>query len=227
MPDLQIESGFDGPVIGIDEAGRGPWAGPVTVAAAWLDPQAVTDLPPGLDDSKKMTAASRAAFYAILTGPPHQHAVLSVPVEDIDRIGILRATLTGMARVAEILADRLLASGIGTPVQILVDGNQMPPLALPAQTLVKGDSRSLSIAAASVIAKHERDRIMTALAADYAGYGWETNMGYGTAAHREALNRIGVTPHHRRSFAPVRALLSDGKGAAGQADTADTASTKG
>lgn len=229
MPDLAVESGFDGPVIGIDEAGRGPWAGPVTVAAAWLDPAAVAALPPGLDDSKKMTTANRAAFHAILTKPPHHHAVLSVPVAQIDRDGILRATLSGMARVAEMLADRLISAGIGLPAQVLVDGNQMPPLALPAQTLVKGDSRSLSIAAASVIAKHERDRIMTDLSAAHPGYGWQTNMGYGTAAHREALNRLGVTAHHRRSFAPVRALLTDPSLTDGDegADTPDTAYTKG
>lgn len=227
MPDLEIESGFEGPVIGIDEAGRGPWAGPVTAAAAWLDPQAVADLPPGLDDSKKMTAANRAAFFRILAGLPHYHAVLSVPVAQIDRDGILRATLACMARVAEMLADRLVSAGIGMPVQVLVDGNQMPPLSLPAQTLVKGDARSLSIAAASVIAKQERDRLMSVLAADHPGYGWETNMGYGTAAHREALNRLGVTPHHRRSFAPVRALLDDSAAAADTGDTPDTAYTKG
>ena len=221
MPDLAIESGFDGPVIGIDEAGRGPWAGPVSVAAVWLDPAMAADLPPGLDDSKKMSAANRAAFHAILTKPPHRHAVLSIPVEEIDRTGILRATLAGMARVAEMLAAGLVSAGIGVPAQVLVDGNQMPPLSLPAQTLVKGDSRSLTIAAASVIAKHERDQIMSALAADHPGYGWERNMGYGTAAHREGLDRLGVTPHHRRSFAPVRARL------AGTDDTLDTANTKG
>ena len=207
MPDLSIESGFDGPVIGVDEAGRGPWAGPVTVAAAWLDPDAAADLPPGLDDSKKMTAANRAAFHAILTQPPHHHVVLSVPVATIDRDGILKATLGAMAKTAELLARRLAEAGMGEAAQILVDGNQMPPLSRPAQTLVKGDSRSLSIAAASVIAKHERDRIMLALAGKNPGYGWERNMGYGTAAHREAMHRLGVTPHHRRSFAPVRALL--------------------
>ena len=218
MPDLSIESGFDGPVIGVDEAGRGPWAGPVTVAAAWLDPDAAADLPPGLDDSKKMTAANRAAFHAILTQPPHHHVVLSVPVATIDRDGILKATLGAMAKTAELLARRLAEAGMGEAAQILVDGNQMPPLSRPAQTLVKGDSRSLSIAAASVIAKHERDRIMLALAGKNSGYGWERNMGYGTAAHREAMHRLGVTPHHRRSFAPVRALLET---------ASDTPSTKG
>lgn len=224
MPDLAIESGFDGPVIGIDEAGRGPWAGPVSVAAVWLDPAKAADLPPGLDDSKKMSAANRAAFHAILTKPPHRHAVLSIPVEEIDRTGILRATLAGMARVAEMLAAGLVSAGIGVPAQVLVDGNQMPPLSLPAQTLVKGDSRSLTIAAASVIAKHERDQIMSALATDYPGYGWERNMGYGTAAHREGLDRLGVTPHHRRSFAPVRARLARTDDTS---DTPDTANTKG
>ncbi len=218
MPDLSIESGFDGPVIGVDEAGRGPWAGPVTVAAAWLDPDAAADLPPGLDDSKKMTAANRAAFHAILTQPPHHHVVLSVPVATIDRDGILKATLGAMAKTAELLARRLAEAGMGEAAQILVDGNQMPPLSRPAQTLVKGDSRSLSIAAASVIAKHERDQIMLALAGKNPGYGWERNMGYGTAAHREAMHRLGVTPHHRRSFAPVRALLET---------ASDTPSTKG
>ena len=218
MPDLSIESGFDGPVIGVDEAGRGPWAGPVTVAAAWLDPDAAADLPPGLDDSKKMTAANRAAFHAILTQPPHHHVVLSVPVATIDRDGILKATLGAMAKTAELLARRLAEAGMGEAAQILVDGNQMPPLSRPAQTLVKGDSRSLSIAAASVIAKHERDGIMLALAGKNPGYCWERNMGYGTAAHREAMHRLGVTPHHRRSFAPVRALLET---------ASDTPSTKG
>jgi ribonuclease HII len=208
MPDLAIESGFVGPVIGIDEAGRGPWAGPVTVAACWLDASALSSLVPGLDDSKKLTAAQREAFHAILTAPPHLHAVLSVPVETIDRDGILNATLAGMAEVAQVLAGLLSDAGVGEVAQVLIDGNQMPPLTLPAQTVVRGDSRSLSIAAASVIAKHERDRIMKALAATFPGYGWETNMGYGTKAHQQGLASLGVTPHHRRSFAPVRRAIS-------------------
>ena len=208
MPDLSIESVFAGPVVGVDEAGRGPWAGPVTIAACWLDVAALSALGPGLDDSKKLTAAQRAAFHAILTAPPHRHAVISVPVEVIDRDGILKATLAGMAEVAQRLADTLHRDGFGAVAQVLIDGNQMPPLALPAQTVVKGDSRSLSIAAASVIAKHERDRIMLDLAAECPGYGWETNMGYGTKAHQQGLAAHGVTPHHRRSFAPVRHVMS-------------------
>jgi ribonuclease HII len=209
MPDLSIESGFAGPVIGIDEAGRGPWAGPVTIAACWLDVTALRALVPGLDDSKKLNAARRAAFHATLTAPPHRYAVISVPVETIDRDGILNATLAGMVAVAQALAIRLQEDGVGELAQVLIDGNQMPDLALPAQTVVKGDSRCLSIAAASVIAKHERDRIMLGLAADCPGYGWETNMGYGTKAHQQGLASLGVTPHHRRSFAPVRRALAE------------------
>ena len=208
MPDLSIESGFAGPVIGIDEAGRGPWAGPVTIAACWLDVSALSPLVPGLDDSKKLTAAQRETFHAVLTAPPHLHAVLSVPVETIDRDGILNATLAGMTKVASALAVLLSDAGVGEVAQVLIDGNRMPALALPAQTLVKGDSRSLSIAAASVIAKHERDWLMKSLAASYPGYGWETNMGYGTRAHQHGLASQGVTPHHRRSFAPVRRAIS-------------------
>ena len=208
MPDLSIESVFAGPVVGVDEAGRGPWAGPVTIAACWLDVAALSALVPGLDDSKKLTAAQRETFHSLLTKPPHRHAVISVPVEVIDRDGILKATLAGMAEVAQRLADTLHRDGFGVVAQVLIDGNQMPPLALPAQTVVKGDSRSLSIAAASVIAKHERDRIMLDLAAECPGYGWETNMGYGTKAHQQGLAAHGVTPHHRRSFAPVRRVMS-------------------
>ena len=209
MPDLSFESGFDGPVIGIDEAGRGPWAGPVTIAACWLDVTTLSKLVPGLDDSKKLNSAQRAAFHATLTAAPHRHAVISVPVATIDRDGILNATLAGMVAVAEALATRLQEDGLGEVAQVLIDGNQMPDLALSARTVVKGDSRCLSIAAASVIAKHERDRIMLGLAADYPGYGWETNMGYGTKTHQQGLASLGVTPHHRRSFAPIRRALAD------------------
>ena len=137
MPDLSIESRFAGPVIGVDEAGRGPWAGPVTIAACWLDPGAIAHLPPGLDDSKKLSARRRAAFHAVLTDRPHRHAVVTVPVAVIDRDGILKATLDGMARAAAILAADLQAAGFGGVGQVLIDGNRMPPTNLPAQTVVK------------------------------------------------------------------------------------------
>ena len=143
----------------------------------------------------------------MLTGPPHRHAVVTVPVAVIDSDGILKATLDGMVRAAATLAADLEAAGLGDIGQVLIDGNQMPPTDLPAQTVVRGDSRSLSIAAASVIAKQERDAVMIRLAADHPGYGWETNMGYGTRTHQEGLATHGVTMHHRRSFAPVRRAL--------------------
>ena len=130
----------------------------------------------------------------MLTGAPHRHAVVTVPVALIDRDGILQATLDGMARAAETLAEDLLAAGYGDVAQLLIDGNQMPPTGLPAQTVVKGDSRSLSIAAASVIAKQERDAVMLRLAEDHPGYGWETNMGYGTRTHQQGLATHGC--HH-------------------------------
>lgn len=209
MPDLSIESGFAGPVIGIDEAGRGPWAGPVTIAACWLDTNVPSNLLSELDDSKKLSASERARLHATLTAPPHHHAVISVPVDIIDRDGILKATLGGMAEVARTLAAKLATDGIGKVAQVLIDGNQMPPLTLPARTVVRGDSLSLSIAAASIIAKHERDQIMMALAEDCPGYGWETNMGYGTKTHQQGLATLGITPHHRRSFAPVRRAMTD------------------
>lgn len=207
MPDLSIEAGFDGPVIGVDEAGRGPWAGPVTIVAMWLNPAFVADLPGGLDDSKKLTARCRAEFHDILICPPHDHELVVVPVAVIDELGILKATLQGMATAAHHLAARIAAAGLGAVRQVLIDGNVMPSLNLPAQTVVKGDSRSLSIAGASVIAKHARDQIMLDLARQHPGYGWDSNMGYGTAAHRDGLAELGVTPHHRRSFAPIRRCL--------------------
>ena len=207
MPDLSIEAGFDDPVIGVDEAGRGPWAGPVTIAAMWLNPAALSALPAGLDDSKKLTARRRAAFHDILICPPHDHELVVVPVDVIDDLGILKATLQGMATAAHHLAARMAAAGHGQVRQVLIDGNVMPPLDLPARTVVKGDSRSLSIAGASVIAKHARDQIMMTLADQFPGYGWDSNMGYGTAAHRSGLAEFGVTPHHRRSFAPIRRCL--------------------
>lgn len=210
MPDLSIEAGFDGPVIGVDEAGRGPWAGPVTIAALWLNPTAHSNLPAGLDDSKKLSAARRSTFHDILVQPPHDHELVIVPVEVIDDIGILQATLRGMTTAASTLAARIEASGQRTVQQVLIDGNIMPPLELPGQTVVKGDSKSLSIAGASVIAKHVRDQIMLDLASQFPGYGWDSNMGYGTKAHQEGLARLGVSPHHRRSFAPIRRCLEAG-----------------
>ncbi len=199
-PDLSLERDAGGLVAGIDEAGRGPWAGPVVAAAVILDRDRLGhDLAHGLDDSKKLSPARRAALFEALAGRARIGiGAASAPL--IDEINVLAATLRAMARA-------LAALGV-VPDLALVDGNRLPELPCPARAVVGGDGKSLSIAAASIVAKVTRDRIMTALAARYPGFGWERNAGYGTAEHRCALEALGVTPHHRRSYAPVRKMLS-------------------
>lgn len=188
-----------GPVCGIDEAGRGPWAGPVVAAAVVLDPDRI---PAGLDDSKRLSAARRAALFEALAGCARIGVGLA-GVAEIDRINILQASFLAMRRAVAALD--------APPAVALVDGHLVPPdLGCPAQAIVRGDALALSIAAASVVAKVTRDRMMVALAQQYPGYGWETNMGYGVAAHAAGLARLGVTPHHRRSFKPVHKILWEG-----------------
>ena len=211
MPDLDHERKFNAPVIGIDEAGRGPWAGPVTVTAIWLCPSAYDALPAGIDDSKKIKSPRRAALAAALMAPPHLYHTVSIEVAQIDQMGILKATFAGMVMAASELADKMVKAGWGAPVHALVDGNLLPPdMPLPATALIKGDSRSLSIAAASLIAKTSRDQIMQDLALAYPDYGWASNMGYGTKAHQAGLDQFGLTPHHRHSFKPIRRYLDVG-----------------
>jgi ribonuclease HII len=187
-------------IAGVDEVGRGPLAGPVTAAAVILDP---AQIPQGLNDSKKLTAARRAALSAEL------HAVAEVSiahasVAEIDQINILRASHLAMTRA--------IAGLRRAPDHLLIDGNQVPRgLVCTADAIVKGDARSLSIAAASIVAKVARDHLMVILAQQHPGYGWETNAGYGTVAHLNALLNLGVTPHHRRSFAPVHNILYQDK----------------
>ncbi len=195
MPDFALEEASGGPVAGIDEAGRGPWAGPVVAAAVILDPLA---LPAGLDDSKTLTAARRGDLYRRLLGCA-EIGVGAASVREIEQLNILQATLAAMARALAALPRR--------PATALVDGNRAPDLPCRVETVVRGDSRSLSIAAASIVAKVTRDGIMARLASRYPGFGWERNAGYGTAEHRRALARLGATPHHRRCFAPIRAIL--------------------
>lgn len=205
MPDFSLEQTHDGLVCGVDEAGRGPLAGPLVAAAAMLDrdrlPAALRD---ALDDSKALKPARReAVFTALQDSPAVRLGVAVVSVEDIDHLNILGATLDGMARAVDDL-------GGPPPTLALVDGNQPPTLApgCAVRCVVKGDARCLSIAAASIVAKVTRDRLMVALDAAHPGYGWGRNMGYGTREHLTALRAQGVTPHHRRSFAPVRAVLT-------------------
>ncbi len=221
MPDFALEAalrarlggGGQALVIGLDEAGRGPWAGPVMAAAAWLDPERCpAELLRGLDDSKRLSPARRAALFEMLGDSAARGAAAlglgAAGVAEIDDANILQASLRAMARAAADLTAGLAARGGRTPAAALVDGNRLPDLPCPAQAVVGGDGLSLSIAAASILAKVTRDRTMAALARDHPGYGWERNRGYGTAEHRAALARLGVTPQHRRSFRPVREALN-------------------
>ena len=183
-------------IAGVDEVGRGPLAGPVTAAAVILDPD---HIPPGLNDSKKLSAKRRIIIEADIWRMA-EVSVAHATVNEIDALNILRASHLAMRRAIDGLARR--------PDHLLVDGNMIPRgLTLSAKTLVKGDARSLSIAAASIVAKVARDRIMCELAADFPGYGWDSNAGYPTKSHKQALVRLGVTPHHRVSFKPVHNIL--------------------
>lgn len=184
-------------VAGIDEAGRGPLAGPVCAAAVRLR---TCRVPSGLNDSKVLRRSERNRLFDELARCA-SIAVGWASVEEIDRLNILAATMLAMRRAAHGLAHIV--------DYFLVDGNQLPSgLPAPAEAITAGDRRSLSVAAASIVAKVSRDRVMTRLAVQFPHYGWERNSGYGTPQHRKALQEIGVSPHHRRSFAPVRALAS-------------------
>ena len=198
MPDLTLERQIGGIVAGIDEVGRGPLAGPVMAAAVILD---VKRLPPRLldklNDSKALSAKLRRELQALLTDCA-QIGLGRAEVHEIDSVNILQATFLAMSRAY---------AALGIPADhALVDGNRAPKLPCPITTVVKGDSKSLSIAAASVVAKVARDKEMADLAEQFPFYGWEKNAGYGTAEHMQALQRLGATPHHRRSFAPVRSI---------------------
>ncbi len=192
MADYTLEDGCGCEVAsGVDEAGRGPWAGPVVAAAVILDRSWDAA---GVTDSKRLTAAARDRLRVLIDA----HAEVSTgqaSVLEIDRFNILNATLLAMRRAVAALPR--------VPGCVLVDGNRAPDLRCRTEAIVRGDARSLSIAAASIVAKVERDAMMGRLAQAFPGYGWERNAGYGTAEHAAALDRLGVTPHHRRSFAPV------------------------
>ncbi len=199
MPDFTREKALGGIVAGVDEAGRGPLAGPVVAAAVILPARLPRLLRSDLDDSKKLSAKMRETLYAAVTDCAIW-AIGVAEVEEIDRINILRATFAAMGRAV---------AGLGVTVDCaLVDGNQKPPLSCRCECLVGGDGLSLSIAAASVVAKVSRDRMMTRYALEYPGYGWASNMGYATREHQAALKRLGPTPLHRRSFQPVGDLFA-------------------
>lgn len=198
IPTYDIESGFDGPLAGVDEAGRGPWAGPVVAAAVILDQAAA---PGGLRDSKTLTENRRRALAAALWRSA-RIGVGVASVDEIDSLNILRASLLAMSRAVANLPV--------APATALIDGHISPKLPCKSFAIIRGDAKSMSIAAASIIAKTTRDRMMLELSRDYPDYGWQSNKGYAAPAHREALNRFGVTPHHRRSFSPIHKMLYDG-----------------
>ena len=180
-------------IVGVDEAGRGPLAGPMVAAAVILCDGGID----GLDDSKKLSAKRRGEL-EIQIKARCRWGVGEASVTEIDAINILQATLLAMTRAVEALGC--------DPHEVLVDGNRLPRWRYRARAVIGGDALHPCISAASIIAKEHRDRIMVAAARDFPGFGWERNMGYGTAEHLAALRRLGATPHHRSSFAPVAQL---------------------
>jgi ribonuclease HII len=200
MPHLRLEDEAGGIVCGIDEAGRGPLAGPVVAAAVVIDRAKLKrKLARAINDSKVLTREVRTDLYGQIRACARV-GIGAASSAEIDRINILQATLLAMGRA--LAALRL------SPDLALVDGNVAPKLPCPVKTVIGGDGISLSIAAASIVAKVTRDAAMTRLAQRYPGFGWETNVGYSTEAHFRGMDRLGLTPHHRRSFEPVVNILS-------------------
>ena len=203
MPNYTFESRvlrrISGLVAGVDEAGRGPLAGPVVAAAVILDKKRI---PEGLDDSKKLSEAAREQAYVRIVDMAVAWNTGEASVDEIDLLNIRQATHLAMARAVRVLSP--------APAFALVDGNDAPALPCPCETIVGGDGRSVSIAAASIVAKVTRDRLMVALHEKHPEYGWLDNKGYGTPEHLLALERHGPTPHHRRSFAPIHNILYGG-----------------
>ena len=198
--ETRLAQRVDGPVCGVDEAGRGPWAGPVSAGAVILNPD---DIPPGIDDSKALTAARREALAVEIRARAVAWGVGFASPEEIEELNILQATGLAMCRAIEALAVQ--------PKAALIDGNYRFKLPCDIETVVKGDSLSLSIAAASILAKTARDRAMIELDVLYPGYGFARHKGYNSPIHSAALATMGPCAIHRRGWAPIRALL-DGQG---------------
>ena len=203
MPDFSLETKyFDRglrSISGVDEAGRGSWAGPVVAAAVVFEKKEWPNIVNiGLDDSKKLSPKRRRDFFDIIQDNADVGVGLASVVE-IDQINILQATFLAM--------DRALGNLQVTPDYTLIDGDKVPPVRYRAESIVKGDSRSISIAAASIVAKVTRDELMIELGLNFSNYAWERNMGYGTKKHKEGLERFGVTEHHRKSYKPIINIL--------------------
>jgi ribonuclease HII len=193
--DYSTEASFTGVIAGIDEAGRGPWAGPVVAAVVILDRNR---LPEGVNDSKQLSKPKREILYDIIMSTA-KAGVGICSAQEVDEHNILGATKRAMRRAFDALEIK--------PDIALIDGNQLPDLPCTMEAIIDGDALCISIAAASIIAKVTRDRLMAELAQMHPEYGWERNAGYGTREHQEALARHGISPYHRRSFAPIRKLL--------------------
>ena len=209
MPDWKIEDGHRGLICGIDEAGRGPWAGPVVAGAAvFLTREVSPELLAQLNDSKKLTAKKREYLYELLRQEEQAGHILcgigEASAAEIDELNILQATFMAMRRAVENLPQK--------PDIALIDGNRLPKdFPCANECFIGGDGRSYSIAAASILAKVYRDRLMSEMAKQYPHYGFEKNAGYGTKAHIEGLRQYGVTPQHRRSYRPIKEFLAIGK----------------
>lgn len=203
-PDLSLEDECEGLVCGLDEAGRGPLAGPVVAACVYIPPAARGEaFWAQVNDSKKLSEKKRDALYDLIIAHTH-YGIAEASAQEIDEINILQASLMAMSRSLGAMSSAFRTA----PALALVDGNRKPKLSCAVQTVVKGDSISLSIAAASILAKVTRDRIMNELCQKFPLYGWSRNAGYGTAEHLRAIGDYGITEHHRRSFAPVRSAIS-------------------
>ena len=195
MPDYRYEQALGGRVCGVDEAGRGPCAGPLCVAAVILDPD---NIPEGLDDSKALSEKQRFALEPRIKSAALAWSVITLSAREVDDLNIFAATMLGMQRAVAALSP--------AAAHALIDGNKAPKLAIPATAIVKGDSKSLSIAAASILAKTARDRIMIEMDAVYPAYGFKKHKGYQAAAHLQALKIHGPSPIHRLSWATIRTL---------------------
>ena len=207
MPDFSLEESLglstSAVIVGVDEVGRGPLAGPVTAAAVFFDRQKITsDLLTKIDDSKKIAQKKRATISKQI----ESIAIIGIgwaSSGEIDQLNILEATMLAMQRAIFSLQKQIILD----PDYILIDGNKVPRLDFPSKAIVRGDEKSLSIAAASIVAKSKRDAFMASLSKLYPGYGWEKNAGYGTREHLAAIEREGITVHHRRSFKPIANYL--------------------
>lgn len=201
IPSFELEAQYAYPVVGVDEVGMGPWAGPVVAAAVILSPETPSTLLGQLNDSKKLSESKRELIFTQLQTHSEfiQIGIGQATVEEIDSINIRQAAMLAMQRAVHMLSI--------VPTIALVDGTAKPLLNCPVHLVIKGDQKSFSIAAASIVAKVTRDRLMKELALQHPEYGWDTNAGYGTALHQAALKQHGVTVWHRRSYAPIRELL--------------------